>query len=118
MEEHLISTLSPICSDVIWGEIGEGLGLPRLVLSNVSGADALRLDGRSGVVTARVQIDCYAASPYEALQISRQVRNLLSGYSGGPIVLARLDGRRDGRDGSDGDSIPRVSLDFAVRYRD
>lgn len=117
MEEEIHSLLSSLGHPVAWGSLGSGTSLPRVVLSKVSGSERVTLDGPVGKIVARVQIDCYGDALREAGQLGYAIRGLLSGYAGGVITFARLEGIRDGRDGSDGDAIPRMSLDFAVHYR-
>lgn len=117
MEEHLRSVLLALGHPVAWGSMGQGTGLPRIVLQQVSGSEPVALDGAVGTISGRVQVDCYGGSYGEAITVSRAVRGLLSGYAGGPIQLASLDAIRDGHDEAGGDVIQRVSLDFAVKYR-
>lgn len=117
MEEYLRTLLLTLGHPVAWGEFGAGTALPRLVLNTVSGSEDLTLDGPTGVTPARVQVDCYGSTYYNALLVSRAVRALLSGHAGGPVQMVKLVSIRDGRDGSGGDALQRVSLDFAVKYR-
>ncbi|CUH68690.1 hypothetical protein TG4357_03740 [Thalassovita gelatinovora] len=102
---------------VAWGWLGQGTGLPRIVLNKVSGFEPVTTDGAAGFIVGRVQVDIYGTTPFEAGLLGRAVRELLSGYHGAMVRFARLEAIRDGQDGSDGDAIPRVSQDYAVKYR-
>lgn len=118
MEEYLRTLLLGLGHPVAWGGLGSGTTLPRIMLTQVSGSEELSLNGPSGVIRGRIQVDCFGATTLQATQVAREVHGLLSGHKGGPILLARLVGIRGGHDGTDGDAIPVISRDFAVTYRD
>lgn len=119
MEEFLYQHLSAgLGKPVSWGDLGSGTELPRVSLYRVSGVDDVTLEGRSGWLDGRVQVDCYGATYAQALGVSRAVTTLLSGYQGGPIWRAALQGIRDLTDEEGGEVIHRVSMDFAVSYRE
>lgn len=118
MEEHLRALLAGLGYPAAWGGLGQGTALPRIALFNVSGRDDMNLKARSGWIAGRVQVDCYGATYGQAVGVARQVRALLSGYAGGPIMRAALEAKRDQPDAAGGDVIQRVSLDFAVEYRE
>ncbi len=118
MDEHLRALLQTLGYPVSWGGLGRGTGLPRIALYLVSGLDAVTADGRSGWVSGRVQVDCYGSTYTQARGLSRAVTALLSGYRGGPIWIAKLEATRGMTEEAGGETIQRVSLDFAVTYRE
>lgn len=118
MEEHLYTLLSALGWPVAWGVVPQGTALPHVALLRVSGADDLHLQGRSGWARGRVQVDCYAASYAVAIGMRRAITEALSGYHGGPVMRAAMIGTRDLPYEAGGDVIQRVSLDFAVEYRE
>lgn len=116
MEEDLITLLGTLGYPASWGGLGQGTALPRLALYNISGFDDVTLDGRSGWLNGRVQVDCYAATYAAAVGVAREVRGALSGYTGGSIWFAQLDAVRDMTDEAGGETIQRISLSFLVQY--
>jgi len=117
MEEHLYSLLDgAVAFQVAWGTMGHGATLPRASLYRVSGVRDMTLDGL-GLMTSRVQIDCYGGSYADAIAASREIRTALEGYSGGPIQGAFLDSIRDSLEG-DATLLHRVSLTFSITYRE
>jgi hypothetical protein len=118
MEAHLIGLLAGLGYDAAWLVGVQDAPLPYIRAQRVGGSGELTLDGATGRYDGRVQIDCYAPAFSKAEEMAKAVRLLLSGYSGGPITSARLQGMRDLADAPDGDVIQRVSLDFFVRWHD
>lgn len=118
MEEELITVLDGLGYRAAWGGLPQGTALPFCALYRVSGFDDTTLDGRSGWIEGRVQVDCYGDSYGDAITASRAITAGLSGYRGGPIWHARLESIRDRPEEDGGDVIQRVSLDFAVTYRE
>ena len=118
MEEQLFTVLSGLGYTATWGGLGQGTALPRIALYRVSGVDETTLDGRSGWLMGRVQLDIYGASYAQAIGVSRAVTSALSGYRGGPIWHAQVVGIRDRPEEEGGDVIQRISLDLAVTYKE
>lgn len=117
MEEHLLSMLDAALSfPIAWGALGEGTSTPRAVMARVSGLRNEHLQG-SGLMQARVQVDCYGRTYAEAITASRAVRTELERYQGGPVQGAFLDSIRDNRD-DDAGLLHNVSLTFLVTYQD
>lgn len=116
MEEHIYNLLTAgLDFDVKWGAFGDGVGLPRARLHNVSGVqDMVMAGGRS--IMGRIQIDCYGATYLKARDAARDVRTILQGYRGGPVQGVFLQAIRDGEEG-DTAILYRVSLTFSVTYR-
>lgn len=115
MEEHLWSLLSDAVDfPVAWGTMGHGASLPRASLHRVGGVREMTLDGL-GLISGRVQVDCYGGSFAEALEASREVRVALEGYRGGPIQGIFLDSIGDRLEG-DATLLHRVRLTFSITY--
>ena len=77
------------------------------------------LDGRAGYASPRMQVDCYAATPMQALEVAQAVYQLLEGFRG--IVSGlRLDGIATEDERAEfepaavigGANLPKHSLDF------
>lgn len=118
MEEHVQALLAGLGYPVAWGGLGRGTALPRIALYRVSGGDDMVLAGRAGWIRGRVQADCFGATFAEAVAVSRAVVAALSGYQGGPVMSAALETIRDRPEEAGGDVIQRVSLDFALSWRE
>lgn len=117
MEGHIITLLEGVGCPVAWGAMGPGATLPRIVVQTISGGQDVAVDGVVGVMRARIQVDSYGASQVSALDTSVAVRNLLSGYAGGPITFMRLTATRDRPATSGDDLVPNVSQDYELNYR-
>lgn len=118
MEEQLISLIDGLGYRAAWGGLPQGTALPFVTLYRVSGFDDITLDGRSGWISGRVQVDCYGKDYPQAIGVSRAITAALSGYRDGLIWHAALDAIRDRPEEAGGEVIQRVSLDFAVLYRE
>jgi len=104
--------------NVNFGTHPQGKPFPAIVLNTVSDAEGYTLSGPNGVTQARVQADCYADTYGAAKLLSRAVRSLLSGYSGGAFQGVFHVGTRDGREGGSNEAERpyRVSMDFMVHF--
>jgi len=125
MEEELRALLladsgvsSHVGSRVNFGTHPQGQPRPAIVLNTISDAEGYTLSGPNGVTQARVQADCYADTYGAAKLLSRAVRALLSGYSGGSFQGVFHVGTRDGREGGSNEAERpyRVSMDFMVHF--
>jgi hypothetical protein len=117
MEEHLFEVLSgAVAFPVAWGSLAEGAALPRAALYRVSGQTERTLEG-PGLMTSRVQADCYGATYADTLVASRAIRVALDGYQGGPVLGMFLDAVRDGFE-DDAQLVYRVSMTFTVTSRE
>lgn len=117
MEEHLIALLVEIGPPVSWGTMGPGAALPRIVAQTISGGQEVGVDGAIDVMRVRIQVDSYGATQLSALNLSRSVRDLLSGYAGGPVTFTRMIAKRTRSATSGDDLVPCVSQDFEINYR-
>ena len=119
MEEALITLLSGLGYTAAWGAHAQGTALPRVVLNHVSGGEAeMVLGDRTDLRRGRIQIDVMGATYTSALTIARGIRSTLSGYSGAPILRAELINLRSLPDPAGGSTIQRLSLDFALLWRE
>ena len=117
MEEEIYTLLSNgVTFPVAWGSLGQDDGLPRAAIYRVSGAREMTLTGL-GLMQGRIQIDCYGETFAEAIGASRDIRDLLEGYSGGVVQGVFLEAVRD-QFTEDAQLLQRVSLTFSMTYRD
>ena len=117
MEEYLHTLISGAVSfPTSWGRLGSGAELPRAVYFRMGGGRLMHMGGL-GVMQSTVQIDCYGRSYSQAIGASRDIRAVLEGHKGGPILGAFLDVVRDAND-DDAEILHRVSLTFSITYRD
>ena len=107
-----------VAGRVNFGAHPQGEPLPALVLTTVSDVSDHTLSAPDGTPEARVQVDAYAPTYAGAKQLSRAVRAVMDGYSGGAIQGAFLASARDSREGGTNEAERpfRVSMDFMVRY--
>ena len=113
------SGVSGLVSDRInYGEHPQGEAMPFIVLNVISDAEEYHLTGPKGVSVARIQADCYAATYGAAKQLSRSVRELLSGYQSKPVQGVFHVSSRDGREGgtNEAERPYRVSMDFMIHF--
>ncbi len=73
------------------GRRDQGSALPSLVLHKIDAPRGYHLSGDSGLVAARLQIDCWGASYASAKLLARAVINALSGVRWAQPGL-RIDG--------------------------
>lgn len=102
---------------VYWGVLQQGAGLPALVLNIISGTDAPHLDGTDNLFRYRVQIDCYGSDRPSARYLSRDVIDLLNGYTGDGFNGVFLDTTRENFEEAATDRPTRISLDFNIIWR-
>lgn len=65
-----------------WGVKPQGGAFPCVVLNAVTERVEYTYSGAVDLERSRVQIDCYATSHKQATDLSRVIKNLISGYSG------------------------------------
>lgn len=104
---------------VNWGAHPQGEPLPGIVLNMISGDTPRHMQGQGGMLSSRVQVDCYALTIDAAKQVSRAVIAALSGYRGGGFRAVFHAGTRDSREGgaNEAERPFRVSLDFETHWR-
>ena len=125
MEEQIVALLlassgvTALCGNRInFGANAQGAAYPRIVMWTIGDAEGHNLQGPDGHSVGRVQVDCYGATYASAKQLSRAVRAVLDGYSGGGLQGVFLAGTRDTREGGSNEAERpfRVSLDFITHF--
>lgn len=129
MEEALRSYLlagadlsALVATRIHWVRSPQGAASPRIVLYRISGLRDMHMQGPSGLVASRVQVDCIGASYGSAKAVARAVETRLSGYSGTYDGL-RFEGcfligeRDDFEDTNTPDKLFRTSLDFNIWHK-
>lgn len=105
-------------TSIAWGGQTQGVPGPYVVLWSIGGVRERMLGGQTGLMTGRVQADCYAPDYGTAKRLSRAVIAVLAGYSGGIFQGIFHDATRDGNEGgaalttSEATRPYNVSLDF------
>lgn len=91
---------------------------PFVVMQRIGGVRDYHMQGASGYVASRVQIDCYADSYDSAKSTARAVSTILSGHRGGIIQGVFLADERDLSDADAGEvtRLFRTSLDFIIHH--
>jgi hypothetical protein len=90
MEESLRTVLASddglsdqVGTRIYWGRRSQFASvLPALVLTRISGARDYHMQDASGLVSSRVQVDCFAETYTEAKQTARAVVNVTNAYTG------------------------------------
>jgi len=123
MEEDLLALLlassgvTALVGDRIdWGAIPQGRPWPCVALHLISDPGDHTLDGPTGMMAARVQVDAWALTIGEAVVLGRAVRDALDGYRDDKFGSVLRVNRRTDRDGSHADRPFRDSTDFIVHY--
>lgn len=106
-----------IAGRAYWGTAPQGVRLPALALTVVSGRDAPHLTGTDRLWNYRVQIDCYGIDRPAARLVSRDVTDLLNGYTGGGFNAVFIDTVREDLEETAVDRPTRISLDFNIIWR-
>lgn len=101
---------------VTWVEREQGAALPAVVLTKVSGVRDYNMDGPSGLVSSRVQADCWALKFKDSVRLGRAVRDALSGYRAGDTQGAFIEAERQSveKEPDGATRYFRVSLDFMI----
>jgi hypothetical protein len=109
--------------EVNWDVHTQGVALPGVVLTLVSGGEGIAQDGPTGLEQVAVQVDAYAATPGAALALAREIRTVLHGFRGdgatgffeGIFLTATRSGREAGA--NEAERPFRQSMDFDVNWR-
>lgn len=126
MEEALRTLLlsSTSVTDLVgtrvnFGAHPQGAPLPGVVMYVIDDAEDHTLTGPDGLSVGRVQIDCWAETYGGAKTVSRAVRGVLDGHSGGDFDSVFLIASRDSRESGTNEATRpfRVSLDFTTNWR-
>jgi len=113
-----VTALVPVAR-INWGAHPQGQPVPAIVLTVVSGAEGLNMQGGDGVLAGRVQVDCYAATYSGVKAVARAVQGVLHAHSDASLRLVAHVGTRDSRESgsNEADRPYRVSLDFQTQWR-
>jgi len=121
-----------VSTRVQWGTLAQSAAYPAVVLTRIDGLPDYAMDGPTGLVSSRIQAECWAETYAAAKAVARQVKARISGVDtvvddGGspPVVLGALrggfiEGERDsfevgyGATGLSSIRLFRVSLDFII----
>jgi len=126
MEESLSALLlassgvtTLVGTGVYWSTRPQASALPAAVLQTISAVPIDSDEGDSGLVSSRVQIDCWAVSALGAKQVARAIKDVLSGkaaqHSGTEFQgFFTEDERESVEEATGGSLIYRTSLDFIV----
>lgn len=127
MEETFVALLlahpplsSLVATRIKWSARLQGTPLPAVVMFRVGGRRDTVMDGASGLVESRVQIDCYGRTYTEAKQVARAVIGVVNGarYPEQGLAGLFLDAERDTHEGEDPDPVFRTSLDVRVWHHE
>lgn len=121
MEEVLRASLVAALpgTAIDWVESDPAAGLPRVVLTRISGGEEYAHDGPVRLLRARVQIDCVAATYGAAKGLARDIRAHLSGRREGVISGVFVDAERDlGGSRASGVALQAVAVDVFVHYQE
>ncbi len=91
---------------------------PYVVVQKAGNSPNYTMRGPSGYVMTRLQIDSYAETFTQATKLSRAIKALLGGYSGGTIQGIFIDSERDlpAADAGNVSNLFRTSIDITVHY--
>jgi hypothetical protein len=119
MEEAITALLANVAGGRRhWVRAPQDTARPFVVLNRISGVRDYHMQGASGYVASRLQVDIYADTHTAAKATARQVRDALSGRRGSTIQGIFLDMERDlpAEDAGAVTHLFRVSLDFNVHH--
>lgn len=119
MEEELTSLLASVAGGRrYWGRAPQGTPYPNIVLSKIGGVPNYHMQGASGFVSSRVQIDIYDEKWTGAISVARAVKSLLSGYSGGDIQAIFVESERNlpAADAGEVTNLFRTSIDVTIHH--
>lgn len=91
---------------------------PYVVLQKASVQPNYHMQGASGYVATRVQIDCYSDTFTQTTKLARAIKATLSGRSSGNIQGIFIESERDlpAADAGSVSNLFRTSIDITVHY--
>lgn len=119
MQEILTSLLASAAGGKrYWVRAPQNVSRPYVLLQTVGAPPNYHMQGASGYVAIRVQIDVYADTYTEVTAISRQIKVILSGYVSGPIQAIFIESERElpAADAADVTTLFRNSIDVTIHY--
>lgn len=121
MEEVLTGLLATVAGGRrYWVRAPATATRPFIVLNRVNGIRDYHMQGASGYIASRVQIDCYADTYSATKAIARSVISSLSGHSGGSIQAIFIESERDlpAADAGEVTNLFRNSIDITIHHGD
>lgn len=119
MEEAVTELLALVAGGRrFWVRAPQGTARPFVVLNRVSGVRDYHLQGASGYVASRVQLDSYADSYAEAKAVAHSAIAAMSGRRTGSIQGIFIDSERDlpAADAGEVNQLFRTSVDFIIHH--
>lgn len=119
MQEILTGLLASVAGGKrYWVRAPQSVSRPYVLLQRVDAPPNYHMQGASGYVAIRVQIDVYADTYTEVTAISRQIKGILSGYASGPIQAIFIESERElpAADAGDVTALFRNSIDVTIHY--
>nr|CAD6417723.1 hypothetical protein REQ54_01743 [Rhizobium sp. Q54] len=119
MEEALTSLLASVAGGRrYWSRAPQTAARPFIVLTRIDGLPNYHMQGASGLVSSRVQVDVYADTYTATITLARQVKALLSGYSGGDIQAIFIESERSlpAADAGEVTNLFRTSIDVTIHH--
>jgi hypothetical protein len=90
------SRITDLVSTRIYPQVREQSdGLPAITYQVISGIHSHDISGPNGLVEARIQINCFAATILAAAQLADVIKNSLGGFMGGNIQSMLLEEEND-----------------------
>jgi hypothetical protein len=119
MEKTITTLLASIAGGRrYWVRAPVAAQLPFVVLQRVTGMPNYNMQGASGYVFSRIQIDVYATSYSSAKTTAAAVKTVLSGYSDSSIQAIFIDSERDlpAADVGEVTDLFRTSIDITIHH--
>ncbi len=119
MEQALTDLLAPVAGGQrFWVRAPQKVSRPYVVLNRVGGQPNYTMRSRSGFVSSRIQIDCYADKYADVTALAGDVKALVSGYEGGAIQAIFVESERNlpAADAGEVSSLFRTSIDITVLH--
>lgn len=121
METLLTDLLASVAGGkCFWLRAPQGTNAPYATMQRITGIPDYHMQGASGLVQSRVQIDCYDKTYAGVALMARSVVTILSGYRGGIIQGIFIDSERDlpAADAGDVTQLFRKSLDIIIHHKE
>ncbi|QPC87415.1 DUF3168 domain-containing protein [Mesorhizobium sp. NBSH29] len=121
MEILLTTLLAPVAGgNRYWVRAPQGQKPPYVIMQRITGIRDYHLQGASGLVESRVQIDCYDKAYSSVASMARSVVSILSGHRAGIIQGIFIDSERDlpAADAGDVTSLFRKSIDIIIQHKE
>lgn len=95
-------------------------GRPYIIMQRVTRLPGYTMQGATGHIFSRLQVDIYGETFSSTKAVSDQVKSVLSGYAAGIIQGIFVAGERDLTASDPGDELIlfRISLDFTIHHQE